>query len=271
MSDSLRYEYCPPHKDSRVDHVGTYKRPLPVSLERMYENTLDWEHLPHLHGSSFTGIDCLDAGSWGWRCRVVDAKGRPSLLELRLDRDCRRWITRNLDGAAQGAEIWTHVFVTDTHQMDIVIDYFVPGVPSAQREKVGMAYARSYEMLYDEDVWMMTERQKQIEQRIDSINRDDEVRVPVAAELPIKIQLSGRGFYVDRLADAWVTYPETCPHQLGPLNGGVDAKGIVVCPWHGYEFDVRSGACLTGHNCRLGKSPAVSQEGEELWLRWDMY
>lgn len=268
MSEPLRYEYCPPHQDSRVDHVGTYKRTLPVSLERMYENTLDWEHLPHLHGSSFTSIECLDAGAWGWRCRVTDAKGRSNLLELSLDRDCRRWITRNLEGSAKGAEIWTHVFVTDTHQMDIVIDYFVPGVESAKREKVGMAYARSYENLYDEDVWMMTERQKQIDQRLDSIKRDDEVKVPVSETLPIKTSLSGRGFYVDRLADGWVAYPESCPHQLGPLSAGVSEDGVVACPWHGYKFDVRTGACLSGHSCRLGRSPAVSQIGDELRLHW---
>ena len=38
---------------SQLPHVGTYRRVLPVSLVRMYENTLDWEHLPHVHESSF--------------------------------------------------------------------------------------------------------------------------------------------------------------------------------------------------------------------------
>ena len=64
---SLRYTYVPPLPGSRVEHAGTYKRTLPVSLERMYENALDWEHLPHLHASSFSSLQCLDAGAWGWR------------------------------------------------------------------------------------------------------------------------------------------------------------------------------------------------------------
>ena len=32
-----------------------------------------------------------------------------------------------------------------------------------------------------------------------------------------------------------------CPHQGGPLGKG-DVQGcIVTCPWHGWQFDVRSG------------------------------
>lgn len=32
-----------------------------------------------------------------------------------------------------------------------------------------------------------------------------------------------------------------CPHQGGPLGKGALAGGIVTCPWHGWQFDVRSG------------------------------
>jgi nitrite reductase/ring-hydroxylating ferredoxin subunit len=27
--------------------------------------------------------------------------------------------------------------------------------------------------------------------------------------------------------------------------------GVIQCPWHGYRFDVRTGANLDGHPCRL--------------------
>jgi nitrite reductase/ring-hydroxylating ferredoxin subunit len=37
----------------------------------------------------------------------------------------------------------------------------------------------------------------------------------------------------------------TCPHAGGPLGlGDVDA-GVVTCPFHGWQFDVRTGACRT--------------------------
>lgn len=35
----------------------------------------------------------------------------------------------------------------------------------------------------------------------------------------------------------------TCIHRGGPLGDGVCHDGTVTCPWHGWQFDVTSGAC----------------------------
>ena len=32
-----------------------------------------------------------------------------------------------------------------------------------------------------------------------------------------------------------------CPHQGGPLGKGCLSGPILTCPWHGWQFDVRSG------------------------------
>jgi len=32
-----------------------------------------------------------------------------------------------------------------------------------------------------------------------------------------------------------------CPHQGGPLGKGCLTGTIVTCPWHGWQFDVRTG------------------------------
>lgn len=266
---SLRYEYVPPYAGSDVDHVGTYKRSLPVNLDRMYENALDWAHLPHLHAGSFQEIECVDAGAWGWRCRSVDKKGRESVLELALDRSCRRWITRNLEGPSKGAEIWTHVFVTGQRELDLVIDFFVPGVAEADREKVGRAYAAAYEVLYDEDVWMMTERQRQLDARIDSLDVTASVQIdlPDDESLPLDVVVSGRPFRLDRHQGEWFVYPATCPHQLGPLSA-INEQGQVHCPWHGYVFDVQTGECVSGAGCQLAQRPAAAVTGDTITIAW---
>jgi len=36
-----------------------------------------------------------------------------------------------------------------------------------------------------------------------------------------------------------------CPHQGGSLADGFVDGEIVTCPLHGWEFDLRSGACMT--------------------------
>ena len=46
--------------------VATYRRRVHASLERVWENVLDWEHLPHLHDTSFDYCS-LDEAGLGWR------------------------------------------------------------------------------------------------------------------------------------------------------------------------------------------------------------
>lgn len=258
----------PPSPASALPHVGTYRRVLPVSLERMYENALDWEHLPHLHDSSFGSIDCEEAGSWGWRARTTDAEGAESLIELRLDRDHRRWITRNLEGPHAGSEIWTHAFDIEPRRVDIVVDFFVPGVPADIREKVGAGYAALYSILYDEDVSMMVERQRQIDARIDTAG-DDGIYLGKldALELPMTAECAGRSVVVASVDGELTAFSATCPHMLGPLAGQPIENGCVTCPWHGYRFDVRSGACQSGQHLKLPPIAHVEIGGGEVWLK----
>jgi nitrite reductase (NADH) small subunit len=39
-----------------------------------------------------------------------------------------------------------------------------------------------------------------------------------------------------------------CPHRQGPLADGLVGGGHVVCPLHGFRFDLRTGDAL-GHAC----------------------
>ena len=34
-----------------------------------------------------------------------------------------------------------------------------------------------------------------------------------------------------------------CPHEDGPLADGWLEGDTVVCPWHGFDFDIATGAC----------------------------
>lgn len=253
------YEVLTAFAASKLPHVGTYRRVLPVSLQRMYENALDWEHLPYVHADSFSSIECLDSGPWGWRCRVTGRAGRDSVLELRLDRACRRWITRNLEGPNAGAEIWTHAFDIAERRVDIVVDFFVPDVEPEARDKVGAAYAKLYARLYDEDVAMMVLRQKHLDTRVDGGREADEIDLGrrEGLRLPVALTAAGRAWVVNAVDDELVIYPALCPHQLGPLDGQALEQGVVTCPWHGYRFDVRSGECVSGQNCRFTQRPAL--------------
>ena len=47
-----------------------------------------------------------------------------------------------------------------------------------------------------------------------------------------------------------------CPHRDGPLGHGALHGYQLVCPWHAWEFDVRTGDCDMGPGCRIATYPA---------------
>lgn len=256
---------------SATGHAGTYRRTLPVALARLYENALDWEHLPWVHPGSFRSIECLGITADSWQARTVSGTGRASVIELALDRDSRRWITRVLEGEGQGNEIWTHAFPIGERRVDIVVDFFLPGVPAAKRDAAGAAYARLYAQLYDEDVAMMVERMRQLERRQgldprlprkpgqDPGATTLELGAGSRARLPLTVTLLGREFRVVDTAGAVRAFPAQCPHQLGPLDEGMVTDGVVICPWHGDRFDLATGRNLGGRLCELRPLPVVHE------------
>ena len=257
--------------DTQIPHVGTYRRAMNVSLERMYETALDWEHLPYVPSGSFSAIECVDAGSWGWRAALKDGKGRDSLIELRLDRDSRRWITRNIEGGATGSEIWTHVFVTAERSLEIVVDFFVPGATSENRDHIGKIYTDLYHQLYDEDEAMMLRRQKELDQRIASSTETEVVLAPRSElELPHEFNLAGRAHVLRDVGGDLVAHAALCPHQLGPLEDAPIDAGEITCPWHGYRFRLSDGERVntelngvhSASQCSLRAAPLI-QESEQ--------
>ena len=52
-----------------------------------------------------------------------------------------------------------------------------------------------------------------------------------------------------------------CPHKGGPLVEGVVREGAVVCPWHWYTYDLRSGFCTTTEGYALHRYPVVEADG----------
>jgi len=54
-----------------------------------------------------------------------------------------------------------------------------------------------------------------------------------------------------------------CPHQGGPLAEGQVEGTTVTCPWHGWQFDVRTGQNSLGGRLRQPVSE-VKVEGQDV-------
>lgn len=55
-----------------------------------------------------------------------------------------------------------------------------------------------------------------------------------------------------------------CPHQGGPLGEGVVNDGRVMCPWHAWEFDCRSGENDFDPVVKVATFPAKVEGGDIL-------
>lgn len=67
-------------------------------------------------------------------------------------------------------------------------------------------------------------------------------------------------FHVDELPGVAVI-DNVCPHARGNLSGGTLSGAIVACPWHGWEFDVRTGACVDNPEICVRKHACEIRDG----------
>jgi nitrite reductase (NADH) small subunit len=59
-----------------------------------------------------------------------------------------------------------------------------------------------------------------------------------------------------------------CPHRNGPLSDGLLADHCVICPLHGYAFDLRTGRAVGSQCPPLVTYHASVDAGGELTVEW---
>ncbi len=69
---------------------------------------------------------------------------------------------------------------------------------------------------------------------------------------------------VVRLGGQITVMDGVCPHDEGPLGQGMVENGRVVCPYHGWAFDVKTGEALHNPGARVRIFESVVRAGELL-------
>jgi nitrite reductase/ring-hydroxylating ferredoxin subunit len=84
---------------------------------------------------------------------------------------------------------------------------------------------------------------------------------------------------------AYYAYSNVCLHQGGPACEGIMINNVVdvlaadrtyqgqiygeqlrfVCPWHGYEYDLKTGECIGDRKLKLRKFEVVKR-GEDIYV-----
>ncbi|MGI9592335.1 MAG: Rieske 2Fe-2S domain-containing protein [Myxococcota bacterium] len=242
--------------------VALYARRVGASLERVWENVLDWEHLPWLHAGSFRSIELHEAGAWGWRARVgVEPRGDEVALELRVEREAGRYVTRTVAGRGAGSEIWTSLRPDGPDATVVTVAFEIADVPPDRAQRVGLSYVRLYARLWDEDEAMMRRRTCELARLSEPALARVRVSLGTLAELrprlPLPVVFGGRRFRVVEDQGELLAHATVCPHRLGPLEESAVQGGRVRCPWHGYSFDLRSGRCPEDPRLALRQAPRV--------------
>ncbi len=57
-----------------------------------------------------------------------------------------------------------------------------------------------------------------------------------------------------------------CQHQGGPLAEGTLEAGVVTCPWHGWQYDVATGAVI-GDPSMVQTTYPVEIRGGDIYLQ----
>ena len=113
--------------------------------------------------------------------------------------------------------------------------------------------------------------------------------VAEAADIPagerILVEVEERPICVFNLGDEYVAYADFCIHQGGPCGEGTLSGAriatfdretlettmewrkegkILSCPWHGWEYDLTTGECLSNRKYRLPSYPVRVEDGTVL-------
>ena len=98
----------------------------------------------------------------------------------------------------------------------------------------------------------------------------DAVRVARLDDLPVGqtklVEVNGERVVLARVGDTVYACSDVCSHQGGPLSDGRLYGARLACPWHGWNFDVRTGQCvLPGRGGPVPSYP-VRVEAGEVWV-----
>jgi nitrite reductase/ring-hydroxylating ferredoxin subunit len=90
-------------------------------------------------------------------------------------------------------------------------------------------------------------------------------RVGELAEGQVKVvQVNGQPIALFHVGGRYYALEAACPHEGEPLADGVMEGLRIICPWHGYDFHVKTGECGMDPDLRALTYPVKVQDDDLL-------
>lgn len=249
--------------DLPMQVAGRYARVIGASLARAWENVRDWEHLPHLHADSFSQCRLEEEGEWGWRAvtyGVGMGTEQKTVIELVIDAEASRYVSRTLEGGLPGVEIWTKFTALEPHKTQVEVEFHLPHLSEDQAINASRSLVTLYKKLWDEDEAMMIARQNALDARRRGTHKHFALGslTKLKAALPVCVETETGPVRIEEREGTMRVWPAQCPHMLAPLDHiEADGDGCITCPWHGYKFDTATGHSTDGRGLSLGLMPRI--------------
>ena len=79
------------------------------------------------------------------------------------------------------------------------------------------------------------------------------------------LDVGGKKLALFNVSGKFYALDNTCPHRGCPLGEGHLENSVVRCPWHAWEFDVKTGACLNAEHVKQNCYETKVERGE-VWV-----
>lgn len=81
-----------------------------------------------------------------------------------------------------------------------------------------------------------------------------------------EVTVAGRQVLLYRTEETVYAAQATCPHRAAPLAQGTCMGAVVVCPWHGARFDLRTGSRIGAPVCESLVTYESHVEGGQVYV-----
>ncbi|MET0515867.1 MAG: non-heme iron oxygenase ferredoxin subunit [Nitrospiraceae bacterium] len=76
-------------------------------------------------------------------------------------------------------------------------------------------------------------------------------------------EINGKTLAVFNVDGAYHVIDNTCVHRGGPLGEGDVEGDVVSCPWHGWQYNIKTGACVNNPAAKVA-TYEVKVEGNDI-------
>lgn len=91
--------------------------------------------------------------------------------------------------------------------------------------------------------------------------------VPTGHVLAMKVE--GKSIILHRQGDLVTCFHNACSHLGVPIDSGEQQQNLLTCPYHGFQYCLDTGECLTSPETPLQRYPVQVREGQVFVQLWE--